>query len=47
MPTLIISDTVQAPNFNLTEREVKQCLPELESYLEEFKAGFGRREQFE
>jgi len=47
MPRTIISDTVPAPYFNLTEREVKQCLPELESYLDLFKVGFRRREQFE
>jgi SRSO17 transposase len=47
MPSTIISDTVRAPYFNLTERDVKQCLPELETYLELFKAGFGRREQYE
>ena len=34
MPSMIISDSVPAPYFNLTEREVKQCLPELESYLD-------------
>src|SRR5450759_2848101 len=47
MPTTIISDTVPAPYFNLTEREVKQCLPELETYLELFKSALGRRDQFE
>jgi SRSO17 transposase len=47
MPTTIISDSVPAPYFNLTEREVKQCLPDLETYLDAFKAGFSRREQFE
>lgn len=47
MPRTIISDSVPAPYFNLTEREVKQCMPELESYLDEFTAGFGRRDQFE
>ena len=47
MPTTIISDGVPAPHFNLTEREVKQCLPELESYVERFKASFSRREQYE
>jgi SRSO17 transposase len=47
MPSMIISDTCPAPYFNLTEREVKQCLPALASYLDLFKASFGRREQFE
>src|SRR5579859_1337915 len=47
MPTTIISDTVPAPYFNLTEREVAECLPELTSYLELYKSAFGRREQFE
>jgi SRSO17 transposase len=47
MPTTIISDAVPAPYFNLTEREVKACMPELESYLDRFKVGFSRREQFE
>src|SRR5712692_221569 len=47
MPSTIISDTVPAPYFNLTARDAKQCLPELESYLEMFKVGFSRREQFE
>ncbi len=47
MPTRIISDAVPAPYFNLTEYEVKQCMPELETYLDEFKAGFSRRDQFE
>jgi SRSO17 transposase len=47
MPTTIISDAVPAPYFNLTEREVKQCMPELETYLALFKIGFSRREQFE
>jgi SRSO17 transposase len=47
MPSTIISDAVPAPYCNLTERDIKQCLPELESYLEEFKVGFSRREQFE
>jgi len=47
MPSTIVSDICPAPHFNLTECEVKQCLPELECYLELFKAAFGRREQFE
>src|SRR5579859_5579733 len=47
MPSMIVSDTCPAPHFNLTEREVKQCMPELASDLELFKATFGRREQFE
>jgi SRSO17 transposase len=47
MPSTIISDTVPAPYFNLTEREVEQCLPELKTYLEAFRSAFGRRDQFE
>jgi SRSO17 transposase len=47
MPITIISEAVPAPYFNLTEREVKQCMPELETYLDRFKVGFNRREQFE
>ncbi len=47
MPKTIVRDTYPAPQFNLTEREVEQCMPELESYLEQFRASFGRREQFE
>ncbi len=47
MPKTIISDSVPAPHFNLTEREIKACLPELESYLAAFRIGFNRREQFE
>ena len=47
MPTTIVSDTCPAPHFNLTAREVEQCQPELARYLEQFRAGFGRREQFE
>ncbi|HEY6411419.1 MAG TPA: IS701 family transposase [Ktedonobacteraceae bacterium] len=44
---MIVSDTCPAPHFNLTEREVKQCMPELATYLDLFKPSFGRREQFE
>jgi len=47
MPTTIIRDSVPAPYFNLTKREVEQCVPELETYLASFKAAFSRREQFE
>jgi len=47
MPSTIISDAVPAPYFNLTAHEVKQCRPELETYLDEFRAGFSRRDQFE
>lgn len=47
MPSTIVSDTCPAPHFNLTEREVKECMPELASYLDLFKPTFGRREQFE
>ena len=47
MPSIIVSDKCPAPHFNLTEREVKECMPELENYLELFKPTFGRREQFE
>jgi hypothetical protein len=37
MPQTIISDSVPAPHFNLTEREINECLPELEGYLAGFK----------
>ena len=47
MPSTIVSDRCPAPHFNLTEREVNECLPELENYLELFRPSFGRREQFE
>ena len=47
MPSSIVSDTCPAPHFNLTEREVNECLPELENYLDLVKPSFGRREQFE
>src|SRR5260221_1910676 len=47
MPSMIVSDRCPAPHFNLTEREVKGCMPELASYLELFKPSFGRCEQFE
>jgi hypothetical protein len=33
MPSIIVSDRCPAPHFNLTEREVKECMPELENYL--------------
>ena len=47
MPTPIVSDKGSAPHFNLTEREVKQCMPELEAYRDGSKVAVGRREQFE
>ena len=47
MPSTIVSDICAAPHFNLTEREVKQCMPELEVYLEGYREAFGRCEQFE
>src|SRR5258708_25409004 len=47
MPSIIVSDRCPEAHFNLTEREVKECMPELENYLELFKRTFGRREQFE
>ena len=46
MPSVIISDSCPAPHFNLTEREVEQCTAELTTYLDAFKAVFGRRDQF-
>ncbi len=46
MPTTIVTDSCPAPEFNLTQRDVEQCVPELEAYLKEFESGFGRIEQF-
>ncbi len=46
MPTTIVSDRYPAPHFNLTAGDIEQCNPELERYLEQFKPGFGRREQY-
>jgi len=46
MPTTIITDSCPAPEFNLTPRDVAQCLPELEAYLALFAPAFGRVEQF-
>lgn len=46
MPTTIITDSYPAPEFNLTQRDVEQCVPELEAYLKEFASAFGRIEQF-
>jgi len=42
MPITIVSDMGPAPYFNLTEDEVKQCTPELETYLAGFKSAFSR-----
>ena len=44
MPATIVSDMGPASYLNLTEDEVKQCTPELETY---FKPAVSRREQFE
>jgi SRSO17 transposase len=46
MPTTIVTDSCPAPKFNLTRRDVGQCVPELEAYLELFEPAFGRVEQF-
>lgn len=37
MPSIIIRDTCPAPHFNLTEHEVKECMPELANYLDLFQ----------
>jgi SRSO17 transposase len=47
MPRTIVSERYPAPHFNLTVRDIEQCNGELERYLERFKPGFGRREQYE
>jgi len=46
MLTTIVTDSCPAPEFNLTQRDVEQCLPELEAYWEVFEPAFGRIEQF-
>jgi len=46
MPTTIVTDSCPAPEFNLTQRAVEQCLPELEAYWALFEPAFGRVEQF-
>jgi len=46
MPTTIVTDRCPAPKFNLTDRDVEQCVPELEAYLKRYEAAFGRVEQF-
>jgi SRSO17 transposase len=46
MPTTIVTDSCPAPEFNLTQRDVAQCLPELEAYWALFEPAFGRVEQF-
>jgi len=46
MPMTIVTDSCPAPEFNLTQRDVEQCLPELEAYWALFAPAFGRVEQF-
>jgi SRSO17 transposase len=46
MPMTIVTDSCPAPKFNLTRRDVEQCVPELEAYLKLFEPAFGRVEQF-
>jgi SRSO17 transposase len=46
MPTTIVTDSCPAPEFNLTQRDVAQCLPELAAYWALFEPAFGRVEQF-
>jgi SRSO17 transposase len=46
MPTTFVTDSYPAPEFNLTQRDVAQCLPELAAYWELFEPAFGRVEQF-
>ena len=46
MPTTIVTDSYPAPRFNLTRRDVEQCVPELEAYLKMFEPAFDRIEQF-
>ena len=46
MPTIIVTDSYPAPEFNLTQRDVAQCLPELAAYWALFEPAFGRVEQF-
>ena len=46
MLTTIVTDSCPAPEFNLTQRDVEQCLPELEAYWALFEPAFGRVEQF-
>jgi len=42
----IVTDSCPAPEFNVTQRAVEQCLPELAAYWELFAPAFGRVEQF-
>lgn len=46
MPTRIVTDSCPAPKFNLTRRDVEQCVPELDAYTKLFEPGFSRVEQF-
>jgi SRSO17 transposase len=46
MPRTIVTDSYPAPEFNLTQRDVEQFLPELAAYWELFAPAFGRIEQF-
>ena len=46
MPTTIVTDSYPAPEFNLTQRDVAQFLPELAAYWALFAPAFGRVEQF-
>jgi SRSO17 transposase len=46
MSMTIVTDSCPAPKFNLTQREVEQCVPELEAYLKQFEPTFGWVEQF-
>ena len=46
MPMTIVTDSCPAPEFNLTQRDVAQCVPELEAYVALFEPAFGRVEQF-
>jgi SRSO17 transposase len=46
MPTTIVTDSCPAPKFNLTQRDVEQCVPELAAYLKLFEPAFGRVEQY-
>jgi SRSO17 transposase len=47
MPTTIVSERYPAPHFNLTVQDIEGCNGELARYLEQFKGGFGRRDQYE
>ena len=46
MSMSIVTDSCPAPKFNVTQRDVEQCVPELEAYLKQFESTFGRVEQF-